>query len=84
MIPTTRKYVEVLFKCKPASFRSRVVCAGETVALACSPTQPDFRSGFYLHAINGFFKISNREVFRETCMSNGQALVSLTVIYNFQ
>ena len=51
MIPTIRKYVEVLFKCKPASFRSRVVCAGETVALACSPTQPDFRSGlFYMRS----------------------------------
>ena len=38
-----RKYVEVLFKCKPASFRSRVVCGGETVALACPPNQPEFR-----------------------------------------
>ena len=56
MIPTIRKYVEVLFKCKPASFRSRVVCAGETVALACSPTQPDFRSDFFLHEINVILK----------------------------
>merc|ERR1719422_527695 len=41
--PQVRKYVEVLFKCKPVSFRSRVVCGGETVALACPPSQPDFR-----------------------------------------
>ena len=34
----------MLFKCKPVSFRSRVVCGGETVALACPPSQPDFRS----------------------------------------
>ena len=31
-----RKYVEVLYKCKPVSFRSRVVCGGEGVSLACS------------------------------------------------
>ena len=33
--PTCRKYVEVLYKCKPVSFRSRVVCGGEGVALSC-------------------------------------------------
>ena len=32
---TYRKYVEVLYKCKPVSFRSRVVCGGEGVALSC-------------------------------------------------
>ena len=57
MIPTIRKYVEVLFKCKPASFRSRVVCAGETVALACSPTQPDFRSGLFYMRSTFFFNL---------------------------
>ena len=30
-----RKYVEVLYKCKPVSFRSRVVCGGEEVSLSC-------------------------------------------------
>ena len=33
--PTVRKYVEVLYKCKPASFRSRVVCGNELVSLSC-------------------------------------------------
>ena len=33
--PTVRKYVEVLYKCKPASFRSRVVCGDELVSLSC-------------------------------------------------
>ena len=33
--PTVRKYVEVLYKCKPASFRSRVVCGNEVVSLSC-------------------------------------------------
>ena len=54
----TRKYVEVLFKCKPVSFRSRVVCGGETVALACPPSQPDFRSSglqYFYHYRNLVF-----------------------------
>ena len=33
--PTVRKYVEVLYKCKPASFRSRVVCGSQSVSLSC-------------------------------------------------
>jgi hypothetical protein len=44
-VSVPRKYVEVLYKCKPASFRSRVVCGGEAVALACPPALPDSRWG---------------------------------------
>ena len=36
-----RKYVEVLYKCKPTSFRSRVVCGGEEVSLSCK--EPETR-----------------------------------------
>ena len=31
--------MEVLYKCKPVSFRSRVVCAGEKVSLKCSSAE---------------------------------------------
>ena len=37
--PTVRKYVEVLYKCKPASFRSRVVCPSQRVSLSCPQLQ---------------------------------------------
>jgi len=43
--PQVRKYVEVLYKCKPASFRSRVVCGGEQVSLSCQ--EPDTRLAIF-------------------------------------
>jgi hypothetical protein len=30
-----RRHLEVVYKCKPASFRSRVVCGGESLELTC-------------------------------------------------
>ena len=37
--------MEVLYKCKPASFRSRVVCGGEEVSLSCQ--QPGTRLAIF-------------------------------------
>ena len=45
--PQVRKYVEVIYKCKPASFRSRVVCGGEQVALACPSSSPQSRIAIF-------------------------------------
>ena len=39
-----RKYVEVLYKCKPVSFRSRVVCGGEHVSLSCSTSSTRYKN----------------------------------------
>jgi len=39
--PGIRKYAEVAYKCKPSSFRSRVVCSGEMLSLSC--TTPGYR-----------------------------------------
>jgi hypothetical protein len=38
----SRKYAEVAYKCKPAAFRSRVACGGDTFSLSC-PNGSDHR-----------------------------------------
>ncbi|TRY67859.1 hypothetical protein TCAL_16931 [Tigriopus californicus] len=43
--PGYRKYVETAFKCKPTQFRSRVVCHGDSMRLACD--NPDQRLAIY-------------------------------------
>ena len=45
-----RRHLEVVYKCKPASFRSRVVCGGESLDLAC----PDLSQRLAILSANFF------------------------------
>ncbi|XP_053607910.1 uncharacterized protein LOC128673816 [Plodia interpunctella] len=35
--PNTRKFVEVAYKCRPSTFRSRTCCEGDVIKLSCNP-----------------------------------------------
>ncbi|XP_054715453.1 protein eva-1-like [Uloborus diversus] len=37
--PHTSKYAEVIYKCRPESFRNKVVCEGESLHLSCPSNQ---------------------------------------------